>query len=151
MRWLEIKKPAEYKTGHVMRPLGVFLVENHEDTVRYIRLYLEDLGHRVTIARDMATALEHFPKSKCDVLISDISLPDGDGWKLLEQLKARRPSFAIAISGYGTKNDVNRSRSAGYNHHLIKPVLPDDLMALLNEAGERLGDLEKAREEESKS
>ena len=145
------KKPAEYENGHVMRPLGVFLVENHEDTVRYIQLYLEHLGHEVTIARDMATALEHFPKSKYDVLISDISLPDGDGWKLLEQLKERRPSFAIAISGYGSKNDVNRSRSAGYNHHLVKPFLPDDLMALLNEAGECVGDPEKAPEQESKS
>jgi CheY-like chemotaxis protein len=134
----------------VMRPLGVFLVENHEDTLKYIQLYLEDLGHEVKIARDMATALQDFPKSKCDVLISDISLPDGDGWKLMEQMKDRRPAFAIAMSGYGSKNDLSRSRSAGYNHHLVKPFLPADLIALLREAGECVGDQEKAREQESK-
>jgi CheY-like chemotaxis protein len=134
----------------VMRPLGVFLVENHEDTVKYIQLYLEDLGHEVKIARDMATALQDFPKSKCDVLISDINLPDGDGWKLMEQMKDRRPAFAIAMSGYGSKNDLSRSRSAGYNHHLVKPFLPDDLIALLREAGKHVGCLEKGREQESK-
>jgi CheY-like chemotaxis protein len=118
-----------------MRSLGVFLVENHEDTVRYIQLYLEHLGHRVTVARDMATALEQFPKSNCDVLISDINLPDGDGWQLMEQFKERRPAFAIAMSGYAANSDLHKSRSAGYHHHLVKPFPPDDLVALLREAG----------------
>jgi CheY-like chemotaxis protein len=132
-----------------MRPLGVFLVENHQDTVKYLQLYLEDLGHQVTIAPDMATALEDFPKSKCNVLISDINLPDGDGWELMEQMKDRRPAFAIAMSGNGSKSDLHRSRSVGYNHHLVKPFLPADLIELLHEAGALVDDLERAAERES--
>jgi two-component system CheB/CheR fusion protein len=109
-------------------------VENHEDTVKYMRLYLEHLGHEVIVAGDMATALADFPRSNCEVLISDIGLPDGDGWQLMERMKSRRPTFAIAMSGYGTGEDLHRSRSAGYNRHLVKPFPPDELIAVLREA-----------------
>ena len=120
-----------------MGSLRVFLVENHEDTVRYMQLYLEQLSYKVSVAADMATALREIPKSGCDVLISDIGLPDGDGWQLMENLGEKRPKFAIAMSGYGTGNDQRRSREVGYNHHLVKPFTPDALQALLREAGQR--------------
>ena len=122
-----------------MQPLRVFLVENHEDTVRYIKLYLEHLGHEVFIAGEMETALREVPKSRCDVLISDIGLPDGDGWLLLEKLGPDRPPFAIAISGYGTGNDQRKSLSVGYNSHLVKPFLPNTLLSLLEQAAEEKG------------
>jgi CheY-like chemotaxis protein len=125
-----------------MRSLSVFLVENHQDTVRYMQLYLEQLGYRVSVAADMATALREIPNSHCDVLISDIGLPDGDGWQLMEKLRSHRPPFAIAMSGYGTSNDQRKSRAAGYDHHLIKPFIPDELLALLTEA-------EKAKENQA--
>ena len=117
-----------------MHSLRVFLVENHEDTVRYMQLYLEQLSYKVTVASDMASALREIPASRCDVLISDIGLPDGDGWQLMERLGDHRPRFAIAMSGYGTANDQQKSRAAGYDHHLIKPFAPDALVALLCEA-----------------
>jgi CheY-like chemotaxis protein len=122
-----------------MQPLRVYLVENHEDTVRYIKLYLEHLGHAVMVARDMETALHEIPKSRCDVLISDIGLPDGDGWLLLERLGSDRPAFAIAISGYGTGNDQQKSRAVGYYSHLVKPFVPDALLTLLQRAAEEKG------------
>jgi two-component system CheB/CheR fusion protein len=122
-----------------MRPLRVFLVENHQDSAKYIRLYLEHLGHEVTAVQDMATALKEFPESNCDVLISDIGLPDGDGWQLMERMKSMRPAFSIAMSGYGSAEDLRRSRSAGYDHHLVKPFLPSELVALLQQAGAVVG------------
>jgi two-component system CheB/CheR fusion protein len=118
-----------------MQPLRIFLVENHQDTVKYIRLYLEYSGHTVLTAPDMATALCQVPESRCDVLISDIGLPDGDGWALLQKLGSDRPRFAIAISGYGSRNDQKKSGAAGYNRHLVKPFSPDALKAVLDEAG----------------
>jgi CheY-like chemotaxis protein len=117
-----------------MSSLSVFLVENHEDTVRYMQLYLQQLGYEVAVAADMSKALEEIPKSQCDVLISDIGLPDGDGWQLMELLGSSRPPFAIAMSGYGTGNDQRRSREVGYDHHLVKPFTPDALLALLRQA-----------------
>jgi CheY-like chemotaxis protein len=117
-----------------MSSLSVFLVENHEDTVRYMQLYLQQLGYVVAVAADMGKALQEIPKAQCDVLISDIGLPDGDGWQLLESLGSSRPPFAIAMSGYGTGNDQRKSRDVGYDHHLVKPFTPDALLALLREA-----------------
>jgi DNA-binding response OmpR family regulator len=122
-----------------MSSLSVFLVENHEDTVRYMQLYLQQLGYKVTVAADMTKALREIPVSQCDVLISDIGLPDGDGWQLMELLGENRPRFAIAMSGYGTGNDQRRSREVGYDHHMVKPFTPDALLALLREA-EKLKD-----------
>jgi DNA-binding response OmpR family regulator len=117
-----------------MNSLRVFLVENHEDTLRYMQLFLEHLSYEVCIATDMATALREIPRADCDVLISDIGLPDGDGWQLMEKLGDHRPQFAIAMSGYGTGNDRLRSLAAGYDHHLVKPFTPDALLVLLREA-----------------
>jgi DNA-binding response OmpR family regulator len=122
------------KNNVSMGSLRVFLVENHEDTVRYMQLYLEQLSYEVRVAGDMATALREIPRSGCDVLISDIGLPDGDGWQLMERLGDQRPQFAIAMSGYGTVDDQRRSRASGYDHHLVKPFAPDALVALLREA-----------------
>jgi CheY-like chemotaxis protein len=99
-----------------------------------MQLYLQQLGYEVAVAADMTKALEEIPGSQCDVLISDIGLPDGDGWQLMELLGNNRPRFAIAMSGYGTGNDQRRSRDVGYDHHLVKPFTPDALLALLRQA-----------------
>jgi DNA-binding response OmpR family regulator len=117
-----------------MSSLRVFLVENHADTVRYLQLFLEQLSYTVCVAADKETALREIPKSHYDVLISDIGLPDGDGWQLLEELGPHKPPFAIAMSGYGTGNDQRRSHTAGYDHHLVKPFTPDALLLLLRKA-----------------
>jgi two-component system CheB/CheR fusion protein len=99
-----------------------------------MRLYLEQLNYKVFIAANMTTALREIPHSNCDVLISDIGLPDGDGWQLMEHLGENRPKFAIAMSGYGSGNDQRRSREVGYHHHLIKPFTPEALQTLLRKA-----------------
>jgi two-component system CheB/CheR fusion protein len=117
-----------------MRSLRLFLVENHQDTIWYMKLYLEQLGYQILVATDMATALREIPDSRCDVLISDIGLPDGDGWQLIEKLQKNRPPFAIAMSGYGTGNDQRKSLATGYNYHLVKPFTPDALLAILRDA-----------------
>ena len=119
------------------RPLRIFLVENHADTLKYYQMYLELEGHAVSHARTMRDALDAIPQSNCDVLISDVGLPDGTGWDLLETLRNRNlphPSFAIAVSGYGRDEDKARSRAAGFRHHLLKPFNPEAIDALLEEA-----------------
>ena len=112
--------------------LKILLVENHEDTLKYLARYLEIQGHEVSGARDMVSAIKALSSSKFDVLISDIGLPDGDGWQLIRQLESK--PFGIAMSGFGTHSDRQKSLAAGYKHHLTKPFLPEDLDALLAEA-----------------
>ena len=79
-----------------------------------------------------SSAIKALSSSKFDVLISDIGLPDGDGWQLIRQLESK--PFGIAMSGFGTHSDRQKSLAAGYKHHLTKPFLPEDLDALLAEA-----------------
>ena len=115
-------------------PLHIFVVENHEDTLKYLRMYLETLGHTVASATSMADALQKIPGQKVDLLLSDIGLPDGSGWELLEQLPSASGLFAVAMSGFGMNTDRARSRAAGYRHHLITPFMPDELDSILAEA-----------------
>ncbi len=119
-------------------PLRIFVVENHRDSREYLQMYLEGRGHTVECAETVTEALAALPKAHWDVLISDIGLPDGDGWELLERLRLPHSIYAIAMSGFGMSADHVRSRDAGYRHHLLKPFSMKDLAALLDEAaGER--------------
>ena len=116
--------------------LRIFVVENHPDTLLYLQMYLEAIGHRVASARTIKDALTGLAAAEYDVLISDIGLPDGSGWELLPraQTQLNRPIFAIAMSGVGRGADHERSRQAGFRHHLLKPFRPDELNGMLQEA-----------------
>lgn len=116
------------------RPMKILLVENHADTLRWLALYLEELGHTVLAARTFAAARAALQSWECEVLISDIGLPDGSGWDLLEPGHLSRRIFAIAMSGFGMNADSGRSRKAGYRHHLVKPFKTAELDRLLGEA-----------------
>lgn len=108
--------------------LKFFVVENHQDTLDAIQGFLEAQGHTVESAPDMKSALKRAPGSQFDVLISDIGLPDGDGWELMKALREQIPGLkAIAMSGYGMRADLDRSKSAGFAAHLIKPFGPVEL------------------------
>ena len=121
-------------TTDLSKPLRIFVVENHRDTREYLQLYLETFGHTVQTAESMTRALAALPTADCDVLISDIGLTDGDGWMLLRRLQVPRPLYAIAMSGFGLGADQLRSQEAGYRHHLLKPIDPKELDAILAEA-----------------
>jgi len=120
--------------------LRIFVVENHDDTRLALETLLAQLGHEVEAVATMAAALSALPEADADVLISDIGLPDGNGWDLLSRLDVSRVPFAIAMSGYGMNADRERSRVAGYRHHMVKPMDLEKLEAYLAEAA-----LERAR------
>ena len=118
--------------------LRVFVVENHADTRDFLTFMLEELGHTVLAADTMSRALRELPAANCDVLISDIGLPDGDGWELLNRLDFRKPIYPIAMSGFGMSSDEARSKAAGYRHHLVKPMGLERLEAILSEAADEI-------------
>ncbi len=98
-------------------------------------MLLELLGHDVVTARSMREALATVPPAAgCDVLLTDLGLPDGTGWELLGRLGADRPPYALAMSGYGMSADVAKSKAAGFRHHLIKPMGQEQLIDCLQEA-----------------
>ena len=118
--------------------LRIFIVENHDDTRFLLGLLLEQLGHSVQAAATMSDALDDAGSGQFDVLISDIGLPDGNGWELLMSLGDRAPPYAVAMSGFGMASDRQKSLAAGYRHHLLKPVEPDQLEKLLDEAASEI-------------
>ena len=125
------------KSYTASKRLRIFLVENHSDTRKYLTLYLEQLGHTIAHAESMEEALASIPGGNWDLLVSDIGLPDGDGWELLKRLGDSRPAYAVAISGFSMTTDTEMSRSVGYLDHLIKPIDLDYLDRLLAEVVEK--------------
>jgi signal transduction histidine kinase/DNA-binding NarL/FixJ family response regulator len=104
------------------RSLKILLVEDHPDTGRIMARLLANHKHKVKLAQNVADALRHYDDEHFDLVISDIGLPDGSGIDLMRELQARRPVPAIALSGFGMEEDLRRSREAGFQAHLIKPV-----------------------------
>jgi len=128
----------------LQKPLRVFVVENHADTREFLTFMLQELGHTVVVADTMSRALREMPAANCDVLISDIGLPDGDGWQLLTRLDLQRPIFAIAMSGFGMTSDRLRSKAAGFRHHLVKPMGLEQLETILDEAANEINGADHA-------
>lgn len=117
--------------------LSVLLVEDHEPSKQVLRRLLMRRGYEVVTAGSVSEALEIYRTGEFNLLVSDIGLPDGDGYTLLQKLLAIRPVVAIALSGYGRDEDLQLSRSAGFVDHLIKPVTMDVLTRALKKAQSR--------------
>ena len=112
----------------------ILLVENDEDTRRVFAMYLRRKGYRVATAGSLAEAVARLRAEPADVLVADIGLPDGTGWELLERLRGEGiavPPLAIAMTGFGRRDDVDRSHAAGFQHHLMKPLDTARLLAIL--------------------
>ena len=118
----------------LVRSLRVFVVEDDEFSLSWLLLYLEAKGHVTDFAKTRAEALTLYVKDRYDVLISDLNLPDGDGWELLSKLRALRPIYAVMISGHGTEAYRAKSKAAGFRHHLLKGGPLSELDAVLAEA-----------------
>jgi hypothetical protein len=107
----------------------ILLVEDHDDSAATLSMVLSIKGYPVKVARSVAEA--RAMAGECDVLISDISLPDGTGLDVLRAARQHHDVKAIAVSGYGTEEDVRRSAEAGFAEHLVKPLDPERLLETL--------------------
>ena len=106
-----------------LRPLKILLVEDHQDSAEMLGRLLSKKGYDVQIAGAISTGLEAAGQRGFDLILSDLGLPDGTGMELLRQLRARGQTIpAIALSGHGQEQDVQKSLHAGFAAHLIKPV-----------------------------
>jgi CheY-like chemotaxis protein len=105
-----------------LRKLHILIVEDHTSTNDTLARMFRKEGYDVSAAKDGATALKMAEFQRFDLLISDIGLPDTNGWTLLKELRAHQPDLrAIAITGYGYVADLERSVEAGFEKHLTKP------------------------------
>ncbi len=109
------------------KTLRVLLVEDHEDTADIFQRLLRRGGHAVQVADSLQSALAVQPDT-FDLLLSDVGLPDGSGLDLMRTLRKTGEVKGIALSGYGTEDDVRASKEAGFALHLTKPVNFNELL-----------------------
>ena len=107
----------------------MLLVEDNEDAAFAMTLAFEYYGYRVTHADTLVKALAAARADDFDVVVTDLGLPDGSGIALGEALSARLP--VIALSGFGSAEDVRRTTAAGFARHLVKPADPEDIHAVV--------------------
>lgn len=117
-------------------PRRVLIVDDSIDGARGLALLLGHLGHEVETAHNGPEALERAFRRPPDVVLLDIGLPGMDGYEVARRLR-REPALAatriLAVSGYGDPEHRVRSAASGIDHHLLKPVDPDTLAALIGE------------------
>jgi signal transduction histidine kinase len=116
------------------QPLKILLVDDHHDTCAALEKLLARRGHLVAVTHDVRSAMQAAVRSKFDLVISDIALPDGTGMELMMQLRAISNIPGIAISGFGHNGAIERSLQAGFSEHLIKPIKLDKLEAAIERA-----------------
>jgi len=94
-----------------------------------------DEGFDVRLAVNVEDARRAFSEKPCDVLVTDLGLPDGSGIELLRELKPRRQGLvAIVLSGYGMEEDIQRSQQAGFSAHFVKPLNLSRLIEAIDRA-----------------
>ncbi|PYI74804.1 MAG: hypothetical protein DMF01_09415 [Verrucomicrobia bacterium] len=116
---------------HAPKPLRILLVEDHQDTRHTLSRLLTHFGHQVVTADNIQKALEILASGPIDVLLCDIGLPDGTGYEVISRAGEKRPNKAVAITGFGTEDDIRRSREAGFDLHLVKPIDLHELQTVL--------------------
>ena len=113
----------------------VLVVDDNAAAAQILSEIAARLHHEVRVAYTGETALEMAGNYLPDIIFLDIGLPGINGYQVAEQLR-RQPEFSrtllVAVTGYGREDDRRRSREAGFNHHLVKPVAPDALYELLS-------------------
>jgi CheY-like chemotaxis protein len=102
--------------------IQILLVEDHQDTAHVLGRILRNAGFDVTHVATIAEARARSGSKRFDLLISDLGLPDGSGLDLMKSLRDTQGIKGIALSGFGTDEDVAASTAAGFAAHLTKPV-----------------------------
>lgn len=116
--------------------MRVLIVDDNADAAETFSTMLEVLGHTTQVANSGSEALACVAEFHPDVIFLDIGMPGMDGYEVARQLKktaALEATFLIALTGWGTEKDRARSRQAGFDHHLTKPVALASVNALFAE------------------
>jgi PAS domain S-box-containing protein len=119
----------------------VLVVDDNHDAAEALALLLGLLGHQVRLAHDGPAALEAAEAQVPDVVLLDLGLPGMDGFEVARQLRTRaalRQARIVALSGYGQASDRQRSKEAGFDHHLVKPADVDALAAAIAGGGSEM-------------
>jgi len=129
----EASRPTARTVTRARLPRRVLVVDDNVDAARALRLLLEQMGHDVHVAHDGLAALEAARGNHPEVVLLDISMPGVDGLGVVRRLR-QDPRFRevgfVAVTGHGSEADRRRSREAGFDEHLVKPVALESLQRI---------------------
>jgi CheY-like chemotaxis protein len=116
--------------------LRVLVVDDDRETLDMLKFVLAQCEAEVTTAASVREALQVLEHSRIDVLVSDLAMPDEDGYDLIRQVRKRVREGggnmpAIALSAYTRSEDRERALAAGFQLHLAKPIAPAELVSAL--------------------
>ena len=131
--------PAErmvLENGHRLDGVRVLLVEDNPDTLDMLRFIFDEAGAEVIPATSVDDALDALERFRPDALVSDIAMPDRDGYDLIREIRSRDPERggkipAVAVTAYARAEDRVRVLAAGFQMHIAKPIDPDELIAVV--------------------
>ena len=117
-------------------------VDDEPDARNLVKRVLEDCGARVVLAESARTGLDALERERPDVLVSDIGMPQEDGYTFIGQVRKLGPdrggrTAAVALSALARPEDRTRALRAGYQMHLSKPVDPSELTAVIASLAKR--------------
>ncbi len=115
-------------------PRNILVVDDNPDVAESFALLLEIWGHRVRIVYDGESAIVACAETRPDIVFLDIGLPGISGYETARRLRttdAGRAAYLVAVTGYGQEDDVAEAKAAGFDSHLLKPVVPEALEACL--------------------
>ena len=126
----EDRSREDYNSGKSLR---ILVVEDHSDTLEALSRLLNHFGHDISTADNARGALDMIKAKEFDVVLCDIALPDGNGYDVVVEAKRKGGVKAVAISGFGAQDDVERGRKAGFDFYLAKPVDFHELRSVLGQ------------------
>ena len=139
----EFKSP-EFECPPELNGLRVLIVDDEADTCELLQVIIEGCGAHVKTATSAAAALEAMAEEAFDVLISDIGMPEEDGYSLIAKVRALSEERggkvpAAALTAYAGEEDRIRVLRSGFQIHVPKPVSPSELVAVVANLAERTG------------
>ncbi len=128
-------EPARLAGAHDLHGVRVLVVEDHADSRDLVRIALEEASAEVVTAGSAAEALERLDAGPIDVIVTDLGMPDVDGYDLVREMRrrerpeARRP--AVALTAFASAQDRERVLASGFQAHVPKPVEPAALLEVV--------------------
>jgi PAS domain S-box-containing protein len=130
------KEPEVLEEGDRLDGVRVLVVEDNPDTLDMLKFIFDESGAEVITAASVDEALDALDRFKPDALVSDIAMPDRDGYDLIREIRSREPERggkipAVAVTAYARTEDRVRALTAGFQMHITKPISPDELITVV--------------------
>jgi PAS domain S-box-containing protein len=132
----ELKERKTSENSGRLEGVRVLLVEDDPDTLEMLKFIFDESGAEVIGATSVDEALKALERFRPDALVSDIAMPDRDGYDLIREIRSLEPERggkipAVAVTAYARAEDRARVLAAGFQMHIAKPIAPDELIAVV--------------------